>query len=124
MYTTPTVASDRIIYWKNKKKPTRKEVQRVIEDYFSDVLTKCEWSQDRFFLNLVGQNTHPLRRMPGTTDIVRLAPEPGWEGRHIEVVIGQGNLDVLTRRQDEFTMRAADGLAAVFARFWEGTLEE
>lgn len=35
----------------------------------------------------------------------------------------KNNIDVITRRQDEVTMRIADGFAKLVARYWQGQLE-
>lgn len=117
------MASDRFVNWKGGKKPTREEVKWVVEDFLGEVAKEVTWSRDRFFVTLVGKHSDPLKRVVDSP-LTRLEPEPGWEGRHLEVVLSKCNLDVLTRRQDEFTMRVADGLAKVFARYWEGELEE
>lgn len=117
------MASDRFVNWKPGKKPTRQEVQLVLEDFFVGAATEIRWDKDRFFVTLVGKHSNPLKRV-SDSPLVKMEPEPGWEGRHLEVWLGSKSLDVLTRQQDEFTNRVADGLAALFARYWEGELEE
>ena len=114
------MASDRFVNWKDKK-PTQEEVERVLQDYFHEAATEIVWKEDRFLVTLVGKNSYPLTRISGGAPIC--IPDEGWEGRYMEVWLGEDSLDVLTRRQDEFTMRVADGLAALFARFWQGKLE-
>jgi hypothetical protein len=122
------MASDTFVRWKTKKRPTREEAEHVIRDFFSDVLTECLWEKDRFFLTLVGKWSHPLVHVatPSVQKrlLVQSEQEPGWEGRHMEVWLGKESLDVMTRRQDEFTHACQAGLAAVFARYWEGEVEE
>jgi len=115
------MAADRFVLWKSEK-PTQEEIQFVLEDFLGEVATEIRWDTDRFFVTLVGKYSHPLKRVV-TSPIARRDIEPGWDGRHLEVIVGKADLDVLTRRQDEFTMRVADGLADVFARFWAGELE-
>ena len=127
------MASDVFVRWKDGKRPTEEEVANVIRDFFSDVLTEIVWKKDRFFLTLVGKNSHPLRRVGlGHQGLepkhlppvwVLSEPEPGFEERHMEVWLSEDCLDVLTRRQDEFTHACQDGLAKVFARFWQGEIE-
>lgn len=116
------MAYDRFVNWTDKR-PTRKEVQHVLEDYFAEAATKIAWSKDRFFIDLVGTHTNPLRRMKDAHESARLDPEPGHEGRLIEVWLSKTSLDVMTRHGDEFTNRVADGLAKLFARFWQAELE-
>jgi len=41
----------------------------------------------------------------------------------IEVFFARNYLDVITRQQDEATSALATGLAKLFARFWEGSLD-
>jgi len=119
------VASDRFVNWTTRK-PTREEVQLVIEDYLGEMASEIRWERDRFFVTLVGKHSHPLRRIEGASPILTREPDPGWEGRYMEIWPDpDGNcLDVMTRQQDELTNRIADGLAQLFARFWEGKLDE
>jgi len=114
------MAYDRYVRWGGKK-PTRQEAQLVLEDFFAETATEIRWVKDRFFVTLVGKHSNPLQRV-AVSPLVKLEPEPGWEGRHLEVWLGDDSLDVMTRQQDEFTNRVADGLAALFARYWEGKL--
>jgi len=122
------MASDVFVRWKTTKRPTRDEAEKVIQDFLGEVATEIEWKIDRFFVTLVGKWSHPLVRVvqPAMQDVLKnmYPKEDGWEGRYLEVWLGDDSLDVLTRRQDEFTHACQDGLAAVFARFWEGEVEK
>jgi hypothetical protein len=99
----------------------------VIQDYFGEVATEIKWDRDRFFVTLIGKWSMPLKRVVDA-DIRRrfeaMAPEPPDDGRYLEVWLGDESMDVLTRRQDDFTHACQDGLAAVFARRWEGEVSE
>lgn len=44
--------------------------------------------------------------------------------RHIEVDITGGQMDVITRRGDEFTHALADGFVEFVVRYWGGVAEE
>ncbi len=121
------MASDNFVRW-DRQQPTRDEAQKVIEDFFGEALKECAWHADRFFVTLIGQSSHPLMRVVAdeikTKLEVQRPTEPDWQGRFLEVWLGDKSLDVLTRHQDTFTNVCARGLAAVFAQRWKGRLEE
>lgn len=117
------MALDRFVYWKkNKDKPTKDQVEQVIRDYLGEVMTSLKWEGDRFFVCLVGKTTAPLKSV-ATEDMRRIVTSNDGEERYIEVWPSDDCLDVMTRRSDEFTNNVADGLAKIFARFWQGRLE-
>lgn len=125
------MSADNFVWWKkgkDAKKPTRAEAELVIKDFFGAAMLKeCRWGKDRFFVTLIGDWSQPLTHVVSKELRKRIeatAPEPGWEGRHLEVWLGDDSLDVMTRMQDEFTHVCARGLAAVFARYWHGRLEK
>lgn len=122
------MSSDTFVYWKTKRRPTRKEAQKVIRDFFGPVAKTIRWRQDRFFVTLIGEWSHPLVRVAeGEMREIFKRSKPkdrGWEGRFLEVWLGKDCMDVMTRVQDEFTNVCQRGLAAVFARFWKGKLED
>jgi hypothetical protein len=115
------MACDRFVYWKNGKKPTKDEVAKVLTNFFAGGAESITWEMDRFFVTLHGNITHPLTGIEGA-----LVHPSGREAecRWIEVHLARTNLDVITRQSDEFTNCLAGGLARLFARFWEGELEE
>lgn len=118
------MASDTVVHWKNKR-PKREEAEAVIQKFFDGAATEIRWEKDRFFVTLIGKWSHPLSGVLESEDLRPLPPtDPGWEGRYLEVWLSKGSLDVITRQQDEFTNNCARGLAKVFARFWEGELED
>lgn len=125
------MGADRFVYW-NEQKPTWEEIRMVTEDYLGDMLETIETDENKsepraLFVTLTGRWSHPLRRMAEATDAVKQFAseprEPGWEGRYLEVWQHVDGVNVETRMQDEITCRIADGLAGVFARFWEGRLD-
>lgn len=121
------MAADVFVQWKTAKKPTREEAEKVIQDFFGGAATEIRWDNDRFFITLVGKWSHPLSRVVDEDihqtlkGMERTLPD---EGRYLEVWLGSGSLDVISRRQDEFVHACQDGLAAVFARFWDGKIEK
>jgi hypothetical protein len=123
--------ADNFVYWKKKngRKPTCEEVEQVVADFFGEVLKESHWSEDksRLFVTLVGQWSHPIMRVVDQEIRAKLEaqrPEdPGWQGRFLEVYTDDEHLDVMTRMQDEFTGVCARGLAAIFARTWDGRLD-
>lgn len=116
---------DRFVWWdgKKQKRPTRTNVGIVCEDYLKGLGT-VTWSNEgrRFMCLLHGPISHPLNRIKGAFAV----PEPGegFDQRYIEVIPSGNCIDVLTRQQDEITNAIADGLSKIFARFWQGRLEE
>lgn len=115
------MALDRFVYWESER-PTQEEVGQVCEDYVKG-LGAVEWNdpQSRFYIHLTGAYSCPQDRAKGGR-FARPAPEPGFEGRYIEVWIGEDCLDIMTRHQDDVTNAIAEGLAKFFARFWKGRL--
>jgi len=120
------MACDRFIYFDKGKVPPRKEVGQVLEDYLGDVLVKNRWHSNRWIARIVGNKSWPLRR----TEYGKSGPaaksyeEEAREQRWIEVVFGEDNIDVLTRRQDELVNAIAAGFAKLVARWWSGQLED
>lgn len=120
------MSADRFIYFKEKR-PTKEEIQFVLEDYFRDIATSIEWRQDgnRFFVNLPGKCYHPLKRvLPENMAYVWKAFDEEQRERWIEVYLGRDNIDVITRMQDEVTAHLADGFVKVVARWWQGRVED
>jgi hypothetical protein len=127
------MACDRFVNWKkDKPRPTREEVELVIRDYFGSVATEVRWDHDRFFITLVGQQTHPLERVDPNHPVIaglnhyRKLAEKGEAdvGRWIEVWLGQDSLDVITRMADPLTNACAGDLVWYFSRHWDSEREE
>ena len=95
--------------------PTRDEIESVLRNFFGTA-GEVEWSRDRFYVTLPGKTTFSYA---GMVDVER----PTGEERWIEVYPGNP-MDVITRKQDEFTNALAVGLAKTFARFWEGKIDD
>jgi len=114
------MALDRFVWWKTKRRPTRDEIGTVLRGFFKGFGARVTWNQDRYFIKLPGEITHPLNRIKGAYK--QHGPEKGFEDRWIEVWPSKDGkcLDVMTRMQDEVTNALAEGLAQLFARFWEG----
>lgn len=122
------MSCDRFIYFGFKSMPSEQDVQHVIEDYLGDALVGIDWGGKRWTARIDGNKSWPLRRVLAvSSDRERVlhdtAELESTEERWIEVFIGDDNIDVITRRQDEYTMAVADGLAKLMARFWRGRLE-
>lgn len=120
------MASDVFVYWTTEDRPTRAQVDMVIRDFFGDVAIDVRWHLDRFFVTLFGKWSTPLVRVVDPDIRQRLlssAPEPPDDGRYIEVWFADDSLDVITRRQDDFTHACQVRLAEVFARRWKGRVE-
>lgn len=120
---------DRIIDFEqaDKAAPGRDELGAVIEDYLGRAARRVYWDRDRWFAVLIGLKSWPLRRAYARYSKVLTTSARAHEieaepERWIEVWADKHTVDVLTRRQDEFTMAVADGLAALIARYYGGKL--
>ena len=118
------MAYDRLINFKNS--PSKKDLQFIIEDYFGAAATKVYWNKDRFFIDLAGNFSFPFYRIKSLSDSIkaRMALDHQIKPRWIEVWKNKKSVDVITRQADEFTNVAADGLASMICRFFDGKLEE
>lgn len=128
-----SMACDRFVYWKKgKPRPTREEIEVVICDYFGDVATKVSWDRDRFFVTLMGKQSHPFEHVDPDHPVARttihyrkLAAEgKSSTERWIEVWVGPDSLDVITRMADPFTNACAKDLVWHIAGQWDGDLED
>lgn len=112
------MACDRFIGWQSDNQPSRDDVESVLRHFFSGAAV-ITWNNDRFFVWLPGHNTNPFQGLqPSLAD-----PDNEPRTRWIEVWLGDDSLDVLTREHDEYTNSLAEGLAAAFARYWNGERE-
>lgn len=114
------MAYDRFIYFENRK-PTSAEVERILKNFFGDA-GKVVRDGARWTVSLPGKPTAPLEGIEGA-----LARAVRDDARWLEAYHHQGkgpDLDVITREQDEFVMALADGLVALFARFYKGRVED
>lgn len=100
--------------------PTVAELQWLLEDFFAGAAESIHWGGDRFFVNLGGQCSDPLRRLGRD----RYAPEPFL--RWLEVWCSREDpktISVITRHGDEYVSALADGIARLLALRWNGTEE-
>lgn len=111
------MALDRFVSFPEGEGPTPEQVELVVRNFFGDV-AQVEWGGGRWTVSLPGEGTWALKGVePDMTPVTRS------KERWIEVCVG-AKLDVLTRSQDEFTNALAAGLASLFARFWEGKVDD
>jgi len=118
------------VCWKRgKRRPSRAEIKRVIEDYFGPVLRELKWNRrrGRYYVYLVGSWTHPHLRVADRPVRAKLrAQRPETEElcqRWIEVYPSTRYLGVITRRADWFTNDCARGLAKAIALWWAGLVD-
>lgn len=126
------MACDRFIDWKkNEKRPSREEIEVVIQDYFGPVATEVRWKDERFYITLLGKQSHPFEHVDPDHPVARttlhyrkLAEEGKASAeRWIEVWMGPDSMDVITRMADPFTNACAKDLAWHIAGQWNGDLE-
>jgi hypothetical protein len=122
------MSQDVTVRWKKgKKRPSKAEIKRVIEDYFGPVLRQVKWGRGRYYVYLVGSWTHPHTRVADPAVRAKLrAQRPENEDlrqRCIEVLPSKAYLSTITRCADWFTNDCARGLAKAFSLWWDGKLE-
>lgn len=114
------MALDRFVYWKERC-PTFQEVQHVLEDFFNGA-AEVRRSTDRWICTLPGAPQSPLHRVDR---LLVEAPDAHADGeRWIEVFMHEDSLDIITRMADEYTNALAEGLARIFARYWQGKYQD
>lgn len=121
------MARDVFVYFKKGKKPSRAELQTVLEDYTAGLAREVRWQSDRFIVTLPGTVRNPLVRvLPKNTPHARAAQAEVSEAteRWFEVWIGTDCVDIITRMMDEVTNSIAYGFAKLCARWWSGEIEE
>jgi hypothetical protein len=114
------MAYDRFIRF-GKRRPTKPEVQKALEDYVSGA-GRVEWLKDRFFVYLEGKGSHPARRIAGSHPSAKEADVYRAE-RFVEVWLDKAVVDVITRQADDYTNAVADGFVEFLTRFWDGTID-
>jgi len=114
------MALDRFVNF-DKRRPTKEETGLVLRDFFGPDAGTVEWKGDRFFVTLPGKSSFPFASLP---DALRDPFAGGDRERWIEVYVTKSQFDVITRQHDEYTNVIAEGLAQMFARYWDGKLED
>lgn len=123
------MACDRFVRFPKGKRPSKEDVGKALEDFLGAFMVSNKWGGGRWTATLVGTKSWPLRRIYDqsceTLRVMAAAHEEETsESRWIEVFLHRNTIDVITRRQDEATMRLADGFAQLAARYWRGQLED
>lgn len=108
------MALDRFVHFPELH-PSWHHVVKVLENFFNGS-AKIEWRENRFYVTLPGESKFAFNGIY----VGRQCPR---EERWIEVVPGPV-LDIITREQDEYTNVLADGLAKLFARRWDGHIDD
>ena len=115
---------DRYVNFKTKK-PTKEQLQMILEDYLGGI-GEIECHSSRWFVALPGKPSFPFRRLDGLEDYQAMYSQA--DGRYFEVYINlepaadNPNIDVLTRVADEFTNNVAQGFAELIARYFNAEL--
>lgn len=118
------MAQDRFVRF-GRRHPTLVELRRVLEDYLDSagVFDEARSSDHTWYVDLVGNNSWPLRRIEtGTVTQQAAFDDPAGVHRTIEIYVGSWpeDIDVITRHTDTFTNRVADGFAGIVAGYWSG----
>lgn len=113
-----SLASDRFITF-GKKKPTRRQIKLLLEDFLNGVVKEIRWDEDRFFVILPGLTSNPLGRVVGGKRARVLCAFDG-DIRGMEIIPQGRTLDVLTRHQDDFVHALCDQIVDIIVRYWGG----
>lgn len=119
---------DRFVRWQTELRPTREELQLVLEDYLGGA-GEARWDTDRFFVTLTGLRSEAYRRCAHVTEVVRAYAEhtlrepPANRIRWIELYLHEDSIDVITRCADDFTNAVAERLAEICAAYWDGKVD-
>jgi len=112
------MALDRFVYWKKKKRPSRKKVKTLVEDFFKGLSLEITEQDNSLYILLPGKPHSPW---------ARLLPSIGKEiqkERWIEVYIDTHYVDVITRLGDHITNVLAEGLTQLLAQYLDGRCEK
>ncbi len=119
------MALDRFVYWRGRI-PKKEEIQTLLEDFIGGAGV-VSLDKDRFFINLVGRKSYPLKRQAGISisrQKLWVDDEQDRKERWIEVFIAKDSIDIITREQDDLTNCLADGLRDICIRFFRAETEE
>ena len=120
------MALDRFVRW--QKETPESEVLRFIAEDFLDGIAKIEKSEDNnyFFISIPGIPSSPLKRVPKFKDLAHIKHinEIYADERWIEVYCHKNYVDVITRFTDPITSTIAKGLSEIYARTFNGIIED
>jgi len=132
------VALDRFVRWQTDARPTREELQLVIEDYL-DESGESRWDEDsrRFWITFArtgdrrpgekpqARHSDAFRRTGAATSAQKAYAMECYHDdiRSIEVYVDDDSVDVITRAADDFTNGVAARLAEVLGRLFDGLVE-
>lgn len=118
------MARDTFVYWDQRHpRPTKQEIQHVLEDYVRGLATTVVWERDRWYVTLPGESSWSFQRSGPAT----IAQRTSWlesSTRWFEVWIGDDNIDVITRMADDVTNVIAHGFASLMARGFDGRIDD
>jgi len=121
------MATDRFVHFTNTK-PTKDNVQHMLEDFVSDAGTvRWDESQGRFYVDLPGKHRWALARLFPCSVRARAEEEKKNDSRQFEVFLHTdymrttiGSIDVMTRSQDQFVNAIAQGVVLMFTQAFDG----
>lgn len=110
------MASDRFIYWREKRPKSAIEIASLITGYMGAAQTDVSHTesngQHHWIISIPGVGCNPLCSFSGIEDTSQ-------KERWFEVFLTDESLDVLTRMQDPFTNAIAEGFAEMITRWYE-----
>ena len=122
------MGTDRFINFPDKTRPcpSIEDVEIALQSYVTEAGVLTRHDPTLVSVKLVGRNSIIASAFPGNewlNGISEKAKAVNSE-RYIEVDITGGQMDVITRRGDEFTSALANGFVEFAVRYWGGVAEE
>ena len=118
------MACDRFVYFKKRPGPTRHEFEACVRSMVNDTGVDVKDDGDRLFISFPGKPSAMLAPVAPQAQVAVGIMDTRWiEGIWDSDEDGV-SIDILTRCQDDFVSAIADRLVEVFARFWEGEVDE
>lgn len=120
------VGTDRFVFFKKSAldgKPTEAQITQVLKDFLGPAATKVWVENGVLIAQLPGPTSFPFKSMEPS---IRMLDSPE---RYLEIHFGGpkdalSNIDIITRRADEFTNVLANGFEDLVIRYWEATSDK
>jgi hypothetical protein len=121
------MGTDRFIsFSKEHPCPSIEDVETALRSYVTEAGVLTRHSPTLVSVKLVGRSSIIASAFPGNEWLNGMSEKLKAVNseRHVEVDITGGQMDVITRRGDEFTSALANGFVEFAVRYWGGVAEE
>ncbi len=112
------MSCDYVVRWA-KRKPTKKHILCILQDFFGGGCEQIRWDKDRWQVYLPGHSHNAFER------VSPLALTFAHPSRALEVWPDPCRkfLYIMTRQADQYTNALAQALCELFARFYQATID-